>query len=139
MPYKTKGKSKPERIGDVRGEPPTNAAMEKEKAVKMASLLEGLGFPATKKEILHFINRRIDHKEQDKDVDDIINRIQNLDDKKQYDDTYEIGQETGLVRHVYADKKPYVRDKALNIANKERLGEQLREDPYVKRKNRDKT
>lgn len=139
MPYKTKGKSEPERVGDVRGEPPTNVAVEKEKAAKMASLLEGLNFPATKKEILHFINRRLNHKERDKDIGDIINRIQNLDDDKQYDDTYEIGQEAGLVRHVYTGKKPYVRDKALNIANKERLGEQLREDPYVKRKSRDKT
>jgi hypothetical protein len=78
MPYKTKGKrTEPERVGDIRGEHPTNVAMGKEKAAKMASLLEGLDFPATRKEILHFINRRIDHKEKDKDVNDIINRIQN--------------------------------------------------------------
>ena len=47
---------------------------------------------------------------------------------------YEIGQVLGLVRHVYAAKKPYVRDKALNIPNKERVGEQLRPDPYIKRR-----
>jgi hypothetical protein len=97
----------------------------------MANLLEGLYFPATKEEILHFIKRRIDHKKRDKDIDDIVRRIQQyLDDKKQYHDVYEIGKVLGLVRHVYTTKKPYARDRALNVANKERLREELRPDPY---------
>ena len=137
MPGKTKGdRSGPQRVGDIRGEAPTNLAVDSAKAAKMASLLEGLDFPATKKEILHFINRRLNHKKRDKDVGDIINRIQHLDDKKRYDDTFEIGQVLGLVRHVYTGRKPYVRDRALNLANKQRLGEQLRPDPYFKRNNR---
>lgn len=132
MPYTIKGKrANPERVGDITGKPPTNIATNKDEAAKMARLLEGLYFPATKEEILHFIKRRINHKKKDKDVSDVINRIiQRLDDKKQYQDVYEIGQVLGFVRHVYAAKKPYVRDKALNIANKERMEEQLRPDPY---------
>ena len=131
-----KGKrANPERVGDITGKAPTNIAMDRDKAAKMADLLEGLYFPATKEEILHFIKRRIDHKKRDKDIDDIVRRIQQyLDDKKQYRDVYEIGQVLGLVRHVYTAKKPYVRDRALNVANKERLGEGLRPDPYVKRR-----
>jgi hypothetical protein len=136
MPYRIKGKrANPERVGDITGKPPTNIAMDRDKAAKMADLLAGLYFPATKEEILHFIKRRIDHKKRDKDIDDIVRRIQQyLDDKKQYRDVYEIGQVLGLVRHVYTAKKPYVRDRALNVANKERLGEGLRPDPYVKRR-----
>src|SRR5215216_546216 len=136
MPYRIKGKrANPERAGDITGKPPTNIAMGRDKAAKMANLLEGLYFPTIKGEILYFVKRRIDHKKRDKDIDDIVRRIQQyLDDKKQYHNVYEIGQVLGLVRHVYTAKKPYARDRALNVANKERLGERLRPDPYVNRR-----
>ena len=66
MPYRIKGKrANPERVGDITGKPPTNIATDKDKAAKMASLLEGLYFPATKEEILHFIKRRINHKKRE--------------------------------------------------------------------------
>jgi hypothetical protein len=40
-----------ERVGDLRGEPLTNQATNRETASKMANLLEGLQFPATKETI----------------------------------------------------------------------------------------
>jgi hypothetical protein len=121
----------PERVGDITGKAPTNIALDRDKAAKMADLLEGLHFPATKGEILHFINRRINHKKRDKDIDEVVKRIQQyLDSRKQYQDVFEIGQALGLVRHLHPADKPYVRDRAMNTANKERLGETLRSDPY---------
>jgi hypothetical protein len=40
-----------ERVGDLRGELPANQAINRETASKMANLLEGLQFPATKETI----------------------------------------------------------------------------------------
>ena len=45
-----------ERVGDLRGEPPTNEATNMESASKMANLLEGLQFPATKEDIRNHIS-----------------------------------------------------------------------------------
>ena len=40
-----------DRAGDVSREPPTNEATNRKTASKMANLLEGLQFPATKEDI----------------------------------------------------------------------------------------
>lgn len=37
------------RVGDITGEPPTNEAIDRNKAAKMANLLEDLKFPATRR------------------------------------------------------------------------------------------
>lgn len=124
-----KRQKKPERVGDVTGEPPENIATDTEKAARMANLLEGLEFPATKEEILaHIRKKRLDSKEDQ----DVIYRIKNnLQDNKKYSDTYDVEQAVGLVKQVYSKTKVYVRDKALSEALSERLGEKPRPDPYV--------
>ena len=48
--------SKAERVGDITGEPPINEAMDRNKASKLANLLEGLEFPATKEKIRNHLN-----------------------------------------------------------------------------------
>lgn len=37
------------RVGNISGEPPTNEATDRQVVSKLANLLEGLTFPATKK------------------------------------------------------------------------------------------
>ena len=41
--------SKAERVGDITGEPPTNEAMDRNKASKLANLLEALNFRRQKR------------------------------------------------------------------------------------------
>ena len=50
--------AKAERVGDITGEPATNEPVNRDKASKMANLLEGLEFPATKEDIKNHINRK---------------------------------------------------------------------------------
>lgn len=47
-----------ERVGDLTGESPSNEAVDRNKASKMANLLEGLKFPATKEQIRKYVNQK---------------------------------------------------------------------------------
>jgi hypothetical protein len=137
------------RIGDITQEPATNEAVNTSEASKIANLLQGLTFPATKEQIKNYIadgkSITISSKSA-KITSQFIN--DNLQDGKKYNSTYEIERALGLVikKDVNKDKKrrrgvtsikdkkvevtPYARDKAMNRANKKRFGEKSRPDPY---------
>ena len=137
------------RVGDITQEPATNEAVNTSEASKIANLLQGLTFPATKEQIKNYIadgkSITISSKSAkitSQFIDD------NLQDGKKYNSTYEIERALGLVikKDVNKDKKrrrevtstkdkkvevtPYARDKAMNRANKKRFGEKSRPDPY---------
>jgi hypothetical protein len=67
----------------------------------------------------------------------------NLPEEREYNSVYEIENSLGLVvkkkegkneqvvkKEIEEDLNPYTRDKALNQANRRRLGEKARPDPY---------
>jgi hypothetical protein len=124
------GKSvKPDRVGDVTGQPPTNRAVHKVAASRLANLLEGMNFPATKKKIRNHLSAE---SRQDNVKREIMAAIEDrLDDNAIFDSAYDVELAAGLVKSS-DDERPYVRDKALNRANRKRIGETLRIDPYEK-------
>src|SRR3712207_6294956 len=88
--------SKAERVGDITGEPPTNEAMDRNKAIKMAKLLEGLEFPATKEKIRNHINAR--SPSMDNRITDVVEAIENnLENDREYDSAYNVEVAAGLV------------------------------------------
>ena len=116
-----------ERVGDMTGEPPTNVALDRDKASKMANLLEGLEFPATKEEMLAHVNSR--SPAAGNRINDVLEAMQNnLDDGRQYASAYDAEVAAGLVTKA-GGEKPYVRERALNRANSKRIGESVRADP----------
>jgi hypothetical protein len=120
--------SKAERVGDITGEPPTNEAMDHDKASKLANLLEGLEFPATKEEIRNHLNAR--SPSMGNRINDVFEAIENnLDDGRTYGSTYDVEVAAGLVKKAESER-PYARDSGLNRANRERVGESERQDPY---------
>ena len=77
------------RVGDIRGEPPTNQATDRDKAAKMANLLEDLQFPATKEDIKNHINRK--SPAMGNRINDIFEVIwNNLRDNVAYNSAYEV-------------------------------------------------
>lgn len=85
-----------DRVGDITGESPVNAPIDREKAVKMANLLEGLQFPATKSEIKEYINRK--SPSMGNRINDILEDIQNnLEDGIKYENAYRVEQAAGVV------------------------------------------
>jgi hypothetical protein len=130
--YTDAGKSgidaKAERVGDITGEPPTNEAMDRERASKLANLLEDLKFPATKEEVRNHLNAR--SPSMGNRINDVLEAIENnLDDGRKYVSAYDVEVAAGLVKKTEREK-PYARDSGLNKANRERVGESEREDPY---------
>ncbi|HEY6756951.1 MAG TPA: hypothetical protein VI037_06140 [Nitrososphaera sp.] len=120
--------SKAERVGDITGEPPTNEAMERNKASKLANLLEGLEFPATKEKIRNYLNSR--SPSMGNRINDVVEAIENnLDDSREYGSTYDVEVAAGLVKKAESEK-PYARDSGLNGANLEKVRESERQDPY---------
>lgn len=88
--------AKAERVGDLRGEPPTNQATNRETASKMANLLEGLLFPATKEDIKNHINKK--SPAMGNRINDVFEAVQNnLEDGVKYNSTYAIELAAGLV------------------------------------------
>jgi len=125
--------AKAERAGDITGKQPSNIATDRERASKLANLLEGLEFPATKEEIRSHLNQR--SPAMGNRVNDVIEAIENnLDDRREYDSAYDVEVVAGLVERAGAGK-PYVRDRALNKASRKRIGEKVRPDPYTGREN----
>jgi hypothetical protein len=89
--------SKAERVGDITGEPPTNEAMDRNKAIKMANLFEGLEFPATKEKIRNHINAR--SPSMGNRINDVVEVIENnLYDGREYDSAYDVEVAAGLVK-----------------------------------------
>src|ERR671938_1145898 len=85
-----------ERVGDVTGEPPTNEATNRDTASKMANLLEGLQFPATKEDIKNHINRK--SPAMANRINDVLEAVQNnLEDGIGYNSVYDIEVAAGLV------------------------------------------
>src|SRR3954471_7447472 len=86
-----------ERAGDAAGKPAVNAATNRDTASKMANLLEGLQFPATKEDIKNHINRKsptIANR-----INDILEAVQNrLEDGVKYDSVYTIELAAGIVQ-----------------------------------------
>lgn len=125
-----------ERVGDVTGDPPTNKAVDKDKASKMANLLEGLQFPATKEEIKAHLNMK--SPSMGNRINDMLEAVENkLDEERRYDSAYDVEIAAGLVVAArQGEEDPYVRDRALNRANHERVSESVRPDPYEAGKER---
>lgn len=124
--------SKAKRVGDITGEPPTNEATDRNRASKLANLLEGLEFPATKEKIRNHLNAR--SPSMANRINDVVEAIENnLDEGKEYDSVYDVEVAAGLVKKRTEIERPYSRDIGLNRANRERLGESERQDPYGSR------
>src|SRR5918912_2855431 len=86
-----------ERVGDLRGEPPINEATNRASASKMANLLEGLQFPATKEDIRNHINRK--SPAMGNRINDVFEAVQNnLEDGVRYNSAYDVEMAAGLVR-----------------------------------------
>src|SRR3712207_1018235 len=101
--------SKAERVGDITGEPPTNEAMDRNKAIKMANLLEGVEFPATKEKIRNHINAR--SPSMGNRINDVVEAIENnLEDGKEYDSAYNVEVAAGL----FTKKKEREKTEAYN-------------------------
>ena len=87
-----------ERVGDIRGEPPTNETVNRNIASKMANLLEGLQFPTTKEEDqgIH-INRK--SPSMGNRINDVMEAVQNnLREDIQYNSVYDIEIAARLVK-----------------------------------------
>jgi hypothetical protein len=124
--------SKSKRIDDVMDEPPTNEPMNSNKASKLANLLEGLKFPATKEKIKNHLNTRSSNiANRNNDVVEAIEN--NLEEGKEYSSAYNVEVAAGLVKKRAQSERPYARDSGLNRANRERVGESERQDPYSSR------
>ena len=124
--------SKAERVGDITSEPPTNEARDRNKASRLANLLEGLEFPATKEEIRNHLNAR--SPSMANRINDVVEAIENnLDEGREYGSAYDVEVAVGLVKKRAESKRPYARDSGLNRANRERMGESERQDPYISR------
>lgn len=88
-----------ERVGDMTGEPSSNRAADRDKASKMANLLEGLEFPASKEEIRRHVNMK--SPEAGNRINDVLEAIENnLDDRKRYASAYEVEVAAGLVEQM---------------------------------------
>lgn len=87
------------RAGDLTGEPPTNKAVDRDKAAKMANLLEDLKFPATKEDIKNHLNRK--SPAMGNRINDIFEAVlNNLRDDMTYNSSYEVEKAAGLVENT---------------------------------------
>src|SRR3954467_3910483 len=85
-----------ERAGDATGQPPANEAINRKTASKMANLLEGLQFPATKEDIKNHINRK--SPSMGNRINDVFESVQNnLEDGVAYESVYAIELAARLV------------------------------------------
>lgn len=86
-----------ERAGDLTGEAPSNEATNTKTASKMANLLEGLQFPATKEDIRNHINRK--SPAMGNRINDVFEAVQNnLEDGVRYNSAYDVEMAAGLVQ-----------------------------------------
>ncbi len=110
--------SKADRVGDITGEPPTNEAVDHNKAAKMANLLEGLEFPATKEKIRNHLNARLPG--MGNRINDVVEAIENnLDEDREYASAYDVEVATGLVvkRGESEIQDPYNKSERISSAS----------------------
>ena len=87
-----------ERIGNITQEPATNEAVDTNEASKIANLLQGLRFPATKEQIKEYIADGKSITISDENARNTSQFIEeSLQDGKRYNSTYEIEKALGLV------------------------------------------
>ena len=87
------------RQGDKTNTPSDNEATDRETLSKMANLLEGLQFPATTEEIKNHVNKK--SPAMGNRINDVLETIQNnLNQKSEYQDVYDIALATGLVKKI---------------------------------------
>jgi hypothetical protein len=85
------------RVGDITGEFPTNEATDRDKAAKMANLLEDLKSPATKEDIKNHVNRK--SPAMGNRINDIFEVVwNNLRDDMTYNNAFEVEKAAGLVK-----------------------------------------
>ncbi|MEW6604285.1 MAG: hypothetical protein AB1351_06300 [Thermoproteota archaeon] len=85
------------RVGDITGEPSVNQAVDRDKASKMANLLEDLKFPATKEDIKNHINRK--SPAMGNRINDIFEAVwNNLKEDVAYENVFEVEKAAGLVK-----------------------------------------
>lgn len=98
-PNNTGEDSKLSRVGDQTNSPAINEATDREIVAKMANLLEGLQFPATKEDIKDYLNTR--SPAMGNRINDVIEKVQNNleEDGTKYQDVYDIARATGLVKN----------------------------------------
>ena len=86
-----------ERVGDMTGQPPTNEAADREKAARLANMLEDLQFPATKEEIKDHVNKK--SPSMGNEANNVMESVVNgLKDGASYKNAYEVEKAVGLVR-----------------------------------------
>jgi hypothetical protein len=91
-----------ERVGDISGEAPTNDVTDRNVASKLANLLKGLTFPASKEEIRNHLNRK--SPSMGNRINDVFEAVQNnLEDGIRYNSVYEIERAAGLVKKLDTD------------------------------------
>jgi hypothetical protein len=97
-PTNTGEDSKLSRVGDQTNTPAINEATNREIVAKMANLLEGLQFPATKEDIKDYLNTK--SPAMGNRINDVIEKVQNNleEDGTKYQDVYDIARATGLVK-----------------------------------------
>jgi hypothetical protein len=72
-----------------------NRPVDRDKASKLANVLEGLNFPADKPKILSYVNQKLSRQRIDSDI---IEKLQSkLVENKQFENVYEIEKQAGLV------------------------------------------
>ncbi len=87
-----------EHVGDITQEPATNEAVDINEASKIANLLQGLRFPATKEQIKEYIADGKSITISDENARNTSQCIEeSLQDGKRYNSTYEIEKALGLV------------------------------------------
>jgi hypothetical protein len=85
-----------DRVGEITGDLPKNKTTDRDKAAKMANLLEDLDFPATKEDIKNHINRK--SPAMGNRINDIFEAVwNNLDDRASYNNVFEVEKAAGLV------------------------------------------
>jgi hypothetical protein len=87
-----------QRVGDITQEPATSEAVDTDEASKIASLLQGMTFPATKEQIKGYISDSKSISASNENVRNISQLIENnLPGGKEYNSVFEIVKSLGLV------------------------------------------
>jgi hypothetical protein len=101
-----------ERVGDITDTLHSNITADRDKAIKMTRILEGLEYPATKQQIQDHLNRK--SAAMGNRINDILEAIRNnLDDYIKYNSAFDIEQAAHLVINSVSHgegKKPFIRD-----------------------------
>ena len=94
---KQSGRDAGGRVGDMTGQTSDNEAVNRDVGAKMANLLEGLDFPATKQQITDHINRK--SPSMGNRINDVLEAVQNrLVDGERYENVYNVEKAAGLVK-----------------------------------------